>query len=251
MKYSFQNVEKIISTTPTLARGLKTTLNTLNGRPQIKNTYSKTSDGIYAGIWYETKIKCMEDTEIVFRSNMSRHNNNYNEHTNDTNVVKSIVMDWSGTLTDPFAIAPTVAFVKTFKDYGIDISMDEAREPMGLKKDVHIAKILENKNVHDRFTKIKGFPPTQDTVQELYKMFIPTQLDCIAEYGTLIEGTANTMKNLKQEFGVKLGVTTGFNRSMSNIMLEEAIRQNFTPDSVVASDDVANGMGNRPAPFMI
>jgi beta-phosphoglucomutase-like phosphatase (HAD superfamily) len=35
-------------------------------------------------------------------------------------------------------IAPAVAFVEVFKNKGVPISMTEARQPMGLRKDLHI-----------------------------------------------------------------------------------------------------------------
>jgi phosphonoacetaldehyde hydrolase len=40
-------------------------------------------------------------------------------------------------------IAPAVVFVQVFKKYGVNISMQEARKPMGLRKDLHIAEILK------------------------------------------------------------------------------------------------------------
>jgi len=47
--------------------------------------------------------------------------------------VKALVLDWSGTLADAFVIAPAVVFVEVFKNQGVEISMAEARGPMGLR----------------------------------------------------------------------------------------------------------------------
>ena len=52
--------------------------------------------------------------------------------------VKGLVLDWSGTTADEYVIAPAVVFVDVFKKFGVEISMTEAREPMGLRKDLHI-----------------------------------------------------------------------------------------------------------------
>ena len=50
--------------------------------------------------------------------------------------VKGLVLDWSGTTADAYVIAPAVVFVEVFKKHGVEISMIEARGPMGLRKDL-------------------------------------------------------------------------------------------------------------------
>ena len=54
--------------------------------------------------------------------------------------------------------------------------MKEAREPMGLRKDIHIQKILEMPDVRQRWMNIKGHEPTNETVHELYNIFVPAQV---------------------------------------------------------------------------
>ena len=46
--------------------------------------------------------------------------------------VKALVLDWSGTTADAYVIAPAVVFVEVFKNQGVEISMLDARSPMGL-----------------------------------------------------------------------------------------------------------------------
>jgi len=50
---------------------------------------------------------------------------------------------------------------------------------------------------------------------------------------------------------IKIGSTTGFTKSMVDILLREAKKQGYVPDSSVAGDQVINNLGFRPAPFMI
>ena len=52
-------------------------------------------------------------------------------------------MDWSGTTADKYVLAPTVAFQKVFATAGVPITAQEAREPMGKRKDLHI-KVTTN-----------------------------------------------------------------------------------------------------------
>jgi phosphonoacetaldehyde hydrolase len=58
--------------------------------------------------------------------------------------VKTIILDWSGTTADAYVIAPAVVFVEVFKNQGVEISMEEARGPMGLRKDLHIKALTED-----------------------------------------------------------------------------------------------------------
>lgn len=51
--------------------------------------------------------------------------------------------------------------------------MKEARGPMGLRKDLHIAEILKIPEVKDRWTQIKGKQPSQEDVDAMFKDFVP------------------------------------------------------------------------------
>merc|ERR1719266_440329 len=73
-----------------------------------------------------------------------------------TGKLQAAILDWSGTTADQHVLAPAVVFYEVFKKHGVDISMAEARGPMGLRKDLHIAKILEIPEVRQRWTDIKG-----------------------------------------------------------------------------------------------
>jgi len=99
--------------------------------------------------------------------------------------LKCAILDWSGTTADAHVIAPAVAFVEVFKKHGVPISMKEARVPMGLRKDLHIGKILEMPEVKKRWTQIKKSPPNAQTVQELFKDFVPMQLAVLPRYSPL------------------------------------------------------------------
>ncbi len=51
--------------------------------------------------------------------------------------------------------------------------MIEARKPMGLRKDMHIMKILEDPAVIERWKKIKGKVPTKNDADLIYSAFMP------------------------------------------------------------------------------
>eukprot|EP00494_Astrolonche_serrata_P024921 UN25181 len=165
--------------------------------------------------------------------------------------LKAAILDWSGTTADQHVLAPAVVFFDVFKKHGVDITMAEARLPMGLRKDLHIAKIMEIPAVKERWTKIKGSVPTQKDVDDLFKDFVPMQLACLEKYTTLIPGTADTVKSLKKDFNLKIGSTTGFTKVMVDVLLRDAKKQGYEPDFSCAGDEVENNMGFRPTPFMV
>ena len=162
--------------------------------------------------------------------------------------VKGLVLDWSGTVADPYVIAPAVVFVEVFKRQGVEISMAEARGPMGLRKDLHIKALTEVPEIRERWKSIKGAYPTQADVDAMFADFVPLQLDCLREYTGLLPGVAEVCKAMQGQ-GIRIGVSTGFVRSMVDILLEDAIKQGFTPDATVAGDEVEHGA--RPKPFMV
>lgn len=162
--------------------------------------------------------------------------------------VKGMVLDWSGTVSDAYVIAPAVVFVDVFAKHGVEISMEEARGPMGLRKDLHIRELTKVPEIRDRWTKVYDAEPTQDDVDRMFADFVPMQLDCLGRYTQLLPGVAETTQQI-QKTGIKIGSSTGFVRSMVDILAEDARKQGFHPDVTVAGDEVVNGA--RPRPFMI
>ncbi|MCP5038053.1 MAG: phosphonoacetaldehyde hydrolase [Rhodobacteraceae bacterium] len=162
--------------------------------------------------------------------------------------VKALVLDWSGTLADAYVIAPAVVFVEVFKMQGVEISMEEARGPMGLRKDIHIQKLTQDPVIAARWEKIKGTAPTQADVDAMFADFVPAQLECLPKYTTVLPGVKEVV-NAYQKDGIKIGVSTGFTRVMVDVLLKDVIAQGITPDATVAGDEVLHGA--RPAPHMV
>lgn len=162
--------------------------------------------------------------------------------------VQALVLDWSGTLADAYVIAPAVVFVEVFKNQGVEISMLEARGPMGLRKDLHILELTRDPDIAARWESIKGKVPDQTDVDTMFADFVPAQLDCLRKYTTLLPGIKDVCLRLQKQ-GIKIGASTGFVRSMVDILLEDCIKQGLTPDATVAGDEVIHGA--RPAPHMV
>ncbi|MBC8876692.1 MAG: phosphonoacetaldehyde hydrolase [Planctomycetes bacterium] len=160
--------------------------------------------------------------------------------------VKLVILDWAGTTMDYGCYAPAVVFIEVYRRKGVDISIEEAREPMGAHKLVHIRKISQIPAVARRWQEVHGRPCTEDDVQAMFEEFVPLQLDCLAEYADLIPGTLETVAELRAR-GIKIGSTTGYTREMMELLLREAADRGYEPDATVCASDVPAG---RPEPWM-
>ena len=162
--------------------------------------------------------------------------------------VQALILDWSGTTADAYVVAPAVVFVEVFKKQNVEISMVEARGPMGLRKDLHIKALTEVDEIKERWKSVHGKYPDQSDVDKMFADFVPMQLACLRKYTNLLPGVADVTQRVQKE-GIKIGCTTGFVRSMVDILEEEAAKQGYKPDASVAGDEVINGA--RPSPHMV
>jgi len=162
--------------------------------------------------------------------------------------VKALVLDWSGTTVDAYVIAPAVVFVEVFENQGVEISMKEARGPMGLRKDLHIKALTETPEIRERWKSVQGKYPVQEDVDRMFAHFVPAQLACLPKYCTLLPGVVEVI-NCLQGQGIKIGCSTGFVRSMVDVLEKAAKEQGYVPDASVAGDEVEQGA--RPKPFMV
>ncbi len=160
--------------------------------------------------------------------------------------LKAILLDWAGTTLDYGCYAPAVVFMEVYKRKEVPITIGEARSPMGAHKKVHIRKISQIESVAQRWQEQHGHSPTEEDVEAMFEDFVPLQIDCLADYSDLIPGTLDAVKDFRQR-GLKIGSTTGYLREMMNILLPEAKKQDYEPDSSVCASDVPAG---RPEPWM-
>ena len=160
--------------------------------------------------------------------------------------LKAVLLDWAGTTMDYGCYAPAVVFIEVFKRQGVEITIEEAREPMGAHKMVHIRSITQIPTVAKRWQKVHDRLPNEEDVEAMFKAFIPLQLDCLADYSDLIPGCLETVAACRKR-GYKIGSTTGYTEEMMEILQSEAKKRGYEPDSTVCASQVPAG---RPAPWM-
>ena len=160
--------------------------------------------------------------------------------------LKAIIFDWAGTISDYGSRAPAVVFVELFRRHGVPITIAQARGPMGLHKRDHIAAILAMPAVAAMWREQHGRESNEDDVSEMYKEQTVLQLACLRDYSALIPGALETISACRQR-RLKIGSTTGYNRAMLDVLLQEAKDRGLSPDCAICVDDVPAG---RPHPYM-
>lgn len=160
--------------------------------------------------------------------------------------MKAVIHDWAGTTVDYGSCAPVAAFLEVYKRHGVDITMQEARQPMGVHKKVHIRKISQIPTVAQKWQQVHGRQCSDDDVEKMFAEFISLQFACLADYADLIPGTVEAVQQFRKR-GLKIGTTTGYTKEMMALLLKEAKRRGYEPDSIVCASDVPAG---RPEPWM-
>jgi phosphonoacetaldehyde hydrolase len=161
--------------------------------------------------------------------------------------VQAVVFDWAGTTVDHGSLAPMGVFVEAFRQFGVEITIDEARGPMGMAKRPHVAALLALPRVADAWRARHGRAPTEADIDAVYDVFVPMNVEVAARYADLIPGTAETVAALRSR-GIKIGSSTGYTREIMARILPVAAAQGYAPDSLVCTGDTPAG---RPAPFML
>lgn len=161
--------------------------------------------------------------------------------------IKLVVFDWAGTTIDYGCCAPAAVFVEGYRRRGIEITLAQARGPMGLEKRDHIRVIGQMPAVAQQWQQKYGSAMTEADIDQIYHDFVPILLDTLDTYAELIPHTVQTVHLLRQ-MGCQIGATTGYFEEAMQVVLRAAARQGYVPDSSVSSSQVPAG---RPAPWMM
>jgi phosphonoacetaldehyde hydrolase len=161
--------------------------------------------------------------------------------------LKAIVFDWAGTTVDFGSRAPMGVFVEAFRQFGIDITVKEARGPMGRPKRDHIGALMALPRIALAWQKKYGTPPDAKAIDQVYEVFVPMNVKVAADYSDVIPGVAETVAELRRR-GLKIGSTTGYTREIMAPILPKAAAQGYAPDNLVCAGDLAEG---RPGPLMM
>jgi phosphonoacetaldehyde hydrolase len=164
------------------------------------------------------------------------------------NRIEAVIFDWAGTTVDYGCFAPVKVFLDIFQQEGIEVTMEEARAPMGMLKIDHIREMLSMPRISRLWEEEHGRPFGEEDVEALHSTFETTLLTNLADYTDPIPHVIDTVDNLR-DMGLKIGSTTGYTGSMMGIVVPHAEKKGYRPDFYITADDT-NSFG-RPFPYMI
>ena len=164
------------------------------------------------------------------------------------NKIEGVILDWAGTTVDFGCFAPVNVFIDIFKHAGVDVTMEEARAPMGLLKIDHIRAMLSMPRISHLWKERFGREFNEQDVEKLYAEFEPALMSSLAEYTDLIPEVMEAVQTLRSQ-GLKIGSTTGYTQSMMDVVVPNAHKKGYSPDFYITPDGT-NSLG-RPYPYMI
>ena len=162
-------------------------------------------------------------------------------------LLKAVVFDWAGTTIDFGSRAPMGAFVEVFRQFGVELTVAEARGPMGLPKWDHIRALGNLPRVAEAWRLAHGADFADADADRIHEIFEPLNARVVTDYAELIPGTVETVDALRGR-GMKIGSTTGYTRTIMQPLLPKAAAQGYAPDNLVCAGDLPAG---RPTPLMM
>lgn len=164
------------------------------------------------------------------------------------NRITAVILDWAGTTVDFGSFAPTQIFVEAFRRaFDVEITLAEARVPMGLGKWQHIEALGKLPAVDARWQAKFGRSMTAEDIDTLYATFMPLQIAKVVDFSAPIAGVVDTIAALRAD-SIKIGSCSGYPRAVMEKLVPAAAQHGYAPDHWVATDDLA--AGGRPGPWM-
>ncbi|HEV7264664.1 MAG TPA: phosphonoacetaldehyde hydrolase [Falsiroseomonas sp.] len=160
-------------------------------------------------------------------------------------MIKAVILDWAGTVLDHGSRAPMGAFVEAFRRFGVELSIADARGPMGMAKADHIR--LVGRAVNEAWHARHGRDFDERDVQAIFAVFEPLNIAAVEAHSALIPGAREALAWCAAR-SIRIGSTTGYTRPIMERLAPLAAAQGFAPEVMVCAGDLAAG---RPAPLQM
>jgi phosphonoacetaldehyde hydrolase len=164
-----------------------------------------------------------------------------------TGPLRAAILDWAGTAVDYGSVGPVAVFVDVFAQFGVPVSVSEARRFMGLAKKDHIRSMCKLESVRRRWRERHGQEPQTADVEAMYRETELQMTAAVARHSEPIPGLLDTVAAFRRQ-GMRIGSTTGYTAPMMAELVPAAADGGYSPDAVVCASDVPAG---RPYPWMI
>jgi phosphonoacetaldehyde hydrolase len=164
-----------------------------------------------------------------------------------TGAIKALILDWAGTVVDHGSRAPMGAFVRAFAQFGVEISVADARGPMGMAKRDHISMVMRAPAVAAAWRARHGCEATEADIDAVMAVFEPMNVASVRDHADFIPGALDAIAALRGR-GIRIGSTTGYTRPIMNELLPIAAAAGYAPEVTVCAGDLPAG---RPSPLMM
>lgn len=163
-------------------------------------------------------------------------------------IVKACIFDLGGTIVDRYSFTPLLCLQRAFKGQRINIPLSMIRKDMGLSKEDHIHKLLEEKEVQKQWINKYRQKPTKADRLSLFSDFQFMQERETKLNMKVLPHTAKCISRLKKD-NIVTGVTTGFDSEQMDRIKWLLESENIFLDSYVSSTCLDKPA--RPEPHMI
>jgi phosphonoacetaldehyde hydrolase len=161
--------------------------------------------------------------------------------------LKAAILDWAGTVVDHGSRAPMGAFVRAFAQFGVAVSIAEARGPMGMAKWDHIRAVGQTPTVAAAWHARHGRDFAEADVDAIFQVFEPMNIAAVREHADIVPGAVAAIEALRQR-GLRVGATTGYTRPIMDVLEPLAAASGYAPEITVCAGDLPAG---RPSPLMM
>jgi phosphonoacetaldehyde hydrolase len=160
--------------------------------------------------------------------------------------IQAIILDWAGTVVDHGSRAPMGAFVRAFAQFGVTVSIADARGPMGMAKWDHIRAVGHTPSVASAWRARHGRDFSEADVEAIFQVFEPMNIAAVRDHADIVPGAIAAMDGLRAR-GIRIAGTTGYTRPIMDV-LEPLAAASGAPEFTVCAGDLPAG---RPSPLMM
>jgi phosphonoacetaldehyde hydrolase len=161
--------------------------------------------------------------------------------------LQAAILDWAGTVIDHGSRAPMGAFVRAFGQFGVTISIADARGPMGMAKWDHIRSVGQAPSVAAAWRAAHGRDFSEADVQAIFEVFEPMNVASVRDHADMIPGAVEAVAALRAQ-GLRIAATTGYTRPILDMVAPGAAAAGYAPEFTVCAGDLPAG---RPSPLMM
>ena len=154
--------------------------------------------------------------------------------------IKLVVFDLAGTVIEDAGQVPA-AFTKALRNHEIEIASDSLREMRGASKREVIQSFVERRTGGSKAEILAH-------TESIYNSFRSTLAGIYEKDGVREIAGATEAFTWLQKRGVRVALNTGFDRTITALLLKSMQWNEDLINAVVCGDDVALG---RPAPYLI